>query len=119
MAAAMCQPGAMSDPTPQVRVTREHNPDRFEISVGGEVAGFAQFVDHQGRRVFFHTVTEPRFEGQGLAGQVVTTALSATRDEGLRAVPVCPYVAAFLRRHHEFDDIAVEVTAADLAAIPD
>lgn len=105
----------MEPSLPRVQVTREQHPDRFEISVAGKVAGFTQFADHDGRRVFFHTVIGSKFEGRGLAGQVVIVALDATRDEGLAVVPVCPFVVEFLRRNHEFDDVAVKVTAKDLA----
>ena len=52
-------------------VSRETGPDRFEVSCDGAVAGFAQFVDHDGRRVFFHTEIGEEFGGQGLAGTVV------------------------------------------------
>ena len=58
-------------------VSRETGPDRFEVSSDGAVAGFAQFVDHDGRRVFFHTEIGEEFGGQGLAG--TATAASRTR----------------------------------------
>lgn len=32
------------------------------------------------------------------------------RALGLRIVPVCPYVAKYLTKHHDFDDITDPVT---------
>lgn len=97
----------MSDST----ITREHHPDRFEIAVDDRTAGFTQFVDADGRRIFFHTVIEDEFGGQGLAGALVQEALERTRAEGLRIVPVCPYVAKFLTKTDEFADVVDEPTA--------
>jgi predicted GNAT family acetyltransferase len=109
-------------------VSRKTDPDRFEISVEGvgggqQVAGFAAFVDHEvdgeKRRVFHHTEVGEEFGGRGLAGIVVRQALDATRDEGLTAVAVCPYVAKFVQKNPEWDDILSAPTDADEAAIRD
>lgn len=99
-------------------VTQQHEPERFEIAVEEGVAGFAQHVDHDGRRVFFHTEVDDAYAGRGLAGTLVRTALDATRGAGLRVVPVCSYVARFAERHHDWDDLLEEPTRDDLAAIP-
>ncbi|MGN7248802.1 GNAT family N-acetyltransferase [Janibacter anophelis] len=98
-------------------VSRQSDPERFEITSEGEVAGFAQFVDHDGRRVFFHTEIGEEFGGQGLAGIVVEEAIKSTREEGLTVVAVCPYVKKWLTKHPEHADISEAPTPADLAAI--
>lgn len=90
--------------------------DRFAVAVDGRAAGFAQFVDSGSQRIFFHTVVDDEFAGQGLASTLVTQALDATRAAGLRVVPVCPYVASFLTRHEEYADLADPVTPAAVAA---
>ncbi|KRE27299.1 acetyltransferase [Mycobacterium sp. Soil538] len=84
--------------------------DRFTISVDGSRAGFTEFVDHEGRRIFPHTVVDDEYSGRGLATILVQQALQATRDAGLRIVPVCSMVAGFLETNHEFDDIVDPVT---------
>lgn len=99
-------------------VSRETGPDRFEVSSDGAVAGFAQFVDHDGRRVFFHTEIGEEFGGQGLAGTVVEAAVRATRDEGLTVVPVCPYVTKWLTKHTDHGATVAQPSPDDLAAIP-
>jgi predicted GNAT family acetyltransferase len=99
-------------------VTRQSGPDRFEISIDGQVAGFAQFVDSDGRRIFFHTEIGEEFSGRGLAATVVRAALDATRAEGLRVVPVCPYVKKYVESHDDWADIVDPVTPAALQAVP-
>lgn len=99
-------------------VTKQTGPDRFEITVDGTVAGFAQFVDHDGSRVFYHTEVFPEFGGQGLAGVLVKQALEATRDEGMRIVPVCPYVKKYVTTHDEWAEQVDRPTRETLHAIP-
>lgn len=86
-------------------VTREQNPNRFEITSDGEVAGFVEFVDSGEQRILFHTEIGEEFGGRGLAGILVQHALEQTRTDGLRIVPVCPYVAKFVTKTDEFADL--------------
>jgi predicted GNAT family acetyltransferase len=79
--------------------------DRFTIAVNGQTVGSAFFAERGNQRVFYHTEVADEFEGRGLATILVQEALAATRADGLRVVAVCPLVAAFVRRHHDFDDI--------------
>jgi uncharacterized protein len=96
---------------------------RYEITVDGQRAGFAAYVDRPGgegggqRRVFTHTEIDDAYAGQGLAGVLVSAALDAVRASGRRAVPVCPYVSAFLKRHPEYDDLVDRVTPAILSSL--
>ncbi|MGZ4807559.1 MAG: GNAT family N-acetyltransferase [Ilumatobacteraceae bacterium] len=73
--------------------------DRFTISVEGRPVGFTEFADRDGQRVFPHTEVDDEFEGRGLATIVVAEALQATKDDGLRIVPVCKLVAAYVEKH--------------------
>jgi predicted GNAT family acetyltransferase len=82
----------------------------FTIAADDASAGMATFIEHEGRRIFLHTEVKAQFEGRGLATILVTEALTATRDDGLRIVAVCPMVAAYVTKHHEFDDIVDPVT---------
>lgn len=79
--------------------------DRFSIAVEGQTAGFTEIVDHDGKRTFPHTEVDDAFEGRGLATILIGEALQQTRDAGLRIVPVCPMVAAYVKKHPEFDGV--------------
>jgi uncharacterized protein len=87
--------------------------DRFTIAVEGQQAGLTEFAERDGQRIFTHTEVDDNFEGRGLATILVDEALKATRDAGLRIVAVCPIVAAFVKKHHEFDD-AVDPVSTDI-----
>lgn len=87
---------------------------RYEISVDERVAGLTAYLDrdHDGspERVFYHTEVSEEFGGRGLATILITDALADTRTSGRIIVGVCPLVAAFLRKHHEYDDATHPVT---------
>jgi predicted GNAT family acetyltransferase len=47
----------------------------------------------------------PEAEGKGVASELVRWALDDVRGRGLRIVPRCPFVAAYLKRHPEYADL--------------
>jgi uncharacterized protein len=83
---------------------------KYTIAVDGETVGLAAVADRDNQRVFYHTEVEERFGGRGLATILVAAALEATRAEGKRVVPLCPMVAAYIKKHPEFSDITDKAT---------
>jgi predicted GNAT family acetyltransferase len=81
---------------------------RYEIRVDGKVAGFAEYRLRPGKIVFVHTVIGEEFEGKGLGGVLVHNALDAAREAGLTVIPLCPFVAGYIRRHPEYRDLVDE-----------
>jgi NAD+ kinase len=78
---------------------------RYEIVLGGEVAGVLHYRRHGGQVELAHTEIDPAFEGRGLAGRLASAALS---DARARATPVqvtCPFVTGYLERHPEYADL--------------
>jgi predicted GNAT family acetyltransferase len=90
-------------------VTQES--DRFSIAVDDRKVGFTEYADRDGQRIFPHTEVDDAFEGRGLGTILIGEALQATRDAGLRIVPVCPMVAAFVKKHDEYTDVVDPVDA--------
>lgn len=101
----------MSQPSATPIVERVDARHRYEILVDGKRAGLAAYRDRGGQRVFFHTEVDDAFAGQGLAARLVQQSLTDARASGKRIVPVCPYVANFLKKHDEFADITDPVTS--------
>ncbi|MGW2412590.1 GNAT family N-acetyltransferase [Streptomyces tubercidicus] len=100
----------MSQPSTAPVVERADAMNRYEILVEGKRAGLTAYRDRGEQRVFHHTEIDDAFAGQGLASRLVREALTDVRKSGKRIVPVCPYVAKFLKRHEEFADITDPVT---------
>jgi predicted GNAT family acetyltransferase len=96
-----------------------HSPHRhrYEISVDNDLAGFAEYLDNGDQRIFYHTEIGESFTGRGLASTLIHSALSDTRALDKRVIPVCPFVAGYVRKHHDFDDGIDPVTPAVMAAV--
>lgn len=75
---------------------------RYEVRVGGELGGFAQYRLRPAAVAFIHTEIDDRFEGQGLGGKLVSTALDDVRERGLAVLPFCPFVRGYIERHPEY-----------------
>ncbi|WP_188192591.1 GNAT family N-acetyltransferase [Nonomuraea sp. SYSU D8015] len=88
-----------------IEIVDNSTESRFEVLVDGKVAGFADYRLLPTKIVFTHTEVLPDYEGQGLASKLVRHALQASADTGLRVVPVCPYVAKYIERHPEFQEL--------------
>jgi len=88
-----------------VRVERDVTARQYEVYVGDRRAGLAGYRDEDGRRVLTHTEVDPDFGGRGLAGLLAKRALDDAREEGLRVVPRCSYMAKYVQRHEEYADL--------------
>src|SRR3954447_4553760 len=88
---------------------------RFEIHVGGRLAGFAQYRGKPGLLVFTHTEIGDEFEGRGLGSALVRSALDTVRSRGLAVRPDCPFVRAYIERPpDEYLDLVPEGLRARL-----
>lgn len=83
----------------QVTVTDDAQRSRFEAHVDGEPAAIAEYIRTPELVVFTHTEVFPGYEGRGIASELVHRALDAVRAEGLRVLPLCPFVAGWMSRH--------------------
>lgn len=92
-----------------IEVTDNPDAKRYEITVGGRLAGFADYRRLSGRLVFTHTEIGDGFEGQGLGGRLVGAALDSARAAGTPIVPRCPFVAGYIERHPEYRDLVAHV----------
>jgi uncharacterized protein len=73
---------------------------RFELAVNGGLAVLDYRID--GDTVFLLHVEVPLAEqGRGIAGKLSHAALEFARDNGLKVVPWCPFIATYIRRRPE------------------
>ncbi|MBM7773413.1 putative GNAT family acetyltransferase [Actinokineospora baliensis] len=81
---------------------------RFEARVDGRVAGFAEYLRGADLVVYPHTEVDSAFEGQGVGGVLARAALEDARARGLAVLATCPFIAAWMRRHPEYLDLAYQ-----------
>jgi len=98
---AQVGPGDLSDAT----VVDSFEQSRYEVLLGGELAGVLHYRRHGGEVELAHTEIDQAFEGRGLAGRLAAAALSDARGRATPVVVSCPYVAGYVERHPEFNDL--------------
>jgi predicted GNAT family acetyltransferase len=86
--------------------TVRDNPalSRFELDHDGRTA-VAYYQRSPGVITLRHTEVPPEMSGHGIGSQLVRGALEAARAQGLKVVPKCPFVAAYMAKHSEFNDL--------------
>jgi len=85
-------------------VTNNEQQSRYETTVDGHKA-FAAYHRNGDTITFTHTEVAPELEGRGIAGAVVKHALEDARAQKLGVVAACAYVASYVRRHPEYEDL--------------
>ena len=77
---------------------------RFELDAeGGTAMAYYRLTD--GVVTIHHTETPPHLQGRGIASKLVRGALESVRAQKLKVVPRCSFVAAYMARHPEFNDL--------------
>ncbi len=97
-------PGASATP----RVTDNPDERRYEVWVGDRLAGKAEYRRAGNRLIFFHTEIDDAFAGGGVGSRLAREALDDARSRGLRVTPKCPFIAAYIRRHREYQELVAE-----------
>lgn len=90
---------------------------RFELEVGGDLA----FIDYRrdGGKVFMtHAEVPPALRGGGIGSALVKAALALVRERGEKVVPLCSFVAQYMRRHPETRDLLADAGGLDRRGSP-
>ena len=77
---------------------------RFEMSAGDDAA-VAYYSLAPGMITLTHTEVPAALRGQGIASRLMRSVLETARAQGLKVVPRCSFVAAFMKGHPEFNDL--------------
>ena len=89
-------------PSPQIR--HELSANRFELQMGDSTA-VLQYSVQDGTIFFTHTQVPTELEGKGIGSLLVRAGLDFARNNAYRVVPVCWFVAGYIERHTEYQDL--------------
>lgn len=95
---------------PQVHDAAERH--RFEAELDGRTAGFAEYIRTPTLVVYPHTEVDTAFEGRGVGSALARAALDDARARGLAVLATCPFIAGYMRRHPEYQDLAYQNTSS-------
>jgi hypothetical protein len=90
-----------------VQVTHDEAQSRFVVELDGERA-LAAYKRREDEVHFTHTEVPPSFEGRGVGSALAKTALDWAVAERLSIVPRCGFIAAYVKRHAEYQPHVAE-----------
>src|SRR3954470_10433259 len=87
------------------RVEKNAAASRYEMQVEGRTA-LVQFRDEPDGAVrLIHTEVPDALEGRGIGSRLAKSGLEGIRAEGRTVVPQCTFIAGYLGRHPEYQDL--------------
>jgi predicted GNAT family acetyltransferase len=77
---------------------------RFELEVEGRIAA-ACYSLAPGVITFTHTEVPDAMAGRGIGSRLARGALEAVRARGLQVVAQCEFIAGYIAKHAEYQDL--------------
>lgn len=74
---------------------------QYEFHIDNELAKI-EYVKQPGKIYLTHTEVPESLEGKGIGSTLVRQVLDDIQEKGLKLIPLCPFVAAYLKRHPEY-----------------
>jgi len=94
----------MSDEADGGGVVNNHARRRFELTENGLTA-FADYREDGEVLLVPHVEAPHALRGTGAAGRLMQGLLEQIRRDRKKIAPLCPYAAAYIRRHPEYEDL--------------
>jgi predicted GNAT family acetyltransferase len=88
-----------------VPVTDVVERQRFELEHEGQLVGYLDYRLDDATVVMTHAEVFAQYGGQGFGSLLVRDALDAVRVSGRNVAPRCGFVAAYIARHPEYQDL--------------
>ena len=99
------EPEAVVGDPAEAEVVDVPEESRYELLLGGRRIGLAAYRRRNGRIAFTHTEVDESCEGRGFGSRLAAEALADARRQGLQVVPLCPFVARFIERNPEYEEL--------------
>jgi predicted GNAT family acetyltransferase len=88
-----------------IEITDNPEQHRFEAHLDGAVAGHVSYRRDGDRITLVHTEVGEEFEGQGVGSRLARGVLDRLRDEGVVVVPACEFIAGWIDKHPDYEDL--------------
>jgi len=97
----------MSTDYEHIEVKNNEDEQLYEVKLDGQVATL--FYEREGNSIIFlHTEVPAALGGHGIGNKLARTALEDAGEHKLTVVPLCPFVASYIRHHTEYLSLLTE-----------
>jgi predicted GNAT family acetyltransferase len=94
----------MTESNEMTEVVNNTAQQRYELTVDGHLAATYYKVT-EGVITFVHTEVPPELGGKGIGSKLIRGALDQVRADGLKVIPECPFVRAFIEKNAPYQDL--------------
>ena len=91
----------------ELTLTDNKEDQQFELTADGLTAR-VEYTLMGNRIIFTHTEVPKELEGKGIGSMIVKLALQNIEERGLKLIPLCPFTAAYIKRHPEWNRVLAE-----------
>jgi hypothetical protein len=88
-----------------VTIDIRRTPLSYEAYLDGEKVGSLAISRHGDVITAIHTEVEPEAEGKGVGSELAQTLFDDARSSGRRVDVRCQFVAGWIKRHPEYQDL--------------
>lgn len=88
----------------EIEVVKNPEKRRFEAQVGAYLAHI-DYIENEDNIVYVRTLVPTELEGHGIASKMARFVLDYARDNDLKVIPRCPFVAAYIKKHQEYQPL--------------
>ena len=88
----------------ELNIVHNEQGKRFETSIDGHT-GYISYQDRGDKLVYDHTIVPDELGGRGVGSALVKYALNYARENDKKIVPQCSFVASYIDKHPEYQDL--------------
>ena len=88
----------------KLEIIHNEAENRFETWIDNQLSKLDYMKDGN-TLVMTHVGVYPEHRGQGIAGKLTQVALEYAKERSFRVIPMCPYIAAYIRRNTRYEDL--------------
>jgi predicted GNAT family acetyltransferase len=88
----------------KLEVKHNEAEDRFETWIDGQLSKL-DYMQDGNTIVMTHVGVHPEHRGQGVAGKLTEVALEYAKEKSFRVIPMCPYIATYIRRNPQYEEL--------------
>ena len=87
-----------------MQITRNEAAQRFETTQDGALC-VAQYELDGEQMTVTHVIVAPQLRGGGVGSALAQFIVQTARQDNLKIVPQCPFMAAYFERHPDAGDV--------------
>lgn len=87
-----------------INITHNEQANRFETTLEGNT-GYISYQKRDDKLVYDHTIVPKALGERGIGSALVKHALDYAREQHQQVVPQCSFVAAYIDKNPEYQDL--------------